>query len=102
MRHCPPIILNKIYWYRWRHLQSILCKEYHLNFSFVEPLNRLHRNRFNNYGIEPYYVINYRDGHRYYENIHSFIYGWGENQWFGDIVAKLPTNYFYNNLYQSK
>ena len=34
MQHCPPIILNKIYWYLWRHLQYKLCIEYHKYYSY--------------------------------------------------------------------
>jgi len=87
----PLIILHKIYWYKWRNSQYLLCKEYHQKINyyindqfFAIKFENNHKDKFYNYRLLNSILFK---SYSYNIIIH---YNKG-------IVAKLPTNYYYSN-----
>ena len=79
----PPIILNKIDWYRWKFLQYKVCIEYHHKFTY-DPRN------FLIYKIKTFNVtLNDRTPEILYE-MRNFITN-------NLLFRHLPKNYFYSN-----
>jgi len=89
----PPIILNKIDWYRWRYLQNQLCIEYHKLFKLNS--NSIYTPMCYMIGTRCYSCFNDRKledpicGGGVYENIYNFLNGFQ--------IAIIPNRYYYSD-----
>lgn len=91
----PLIILNKIYWYKWRYLQNKLLEEYHQKLTDFPCLqyNLKHYINDRNLSFDEYQNVtrNTRIISQEYLYIYSFLLNEDKR------ICELPYNYFYSN-----
>jgi len=107
----PPIILNKIDWYRWKYMQNQLCIEYRKYFKLGDKLpfwnhhsNILFYNKDDNHQCPINRIIDdvnhYKHIFNFMKQLHAYEDSNNNNRGYCDdwqLAIKLPKNYYYSN-----